>query len=308
MRPVPDFILHHYEISPFSEKVRRILAWKKIAWTSVRAPAVMPKPDLVALTGGYRRIPVLQVGADIYCDTSLIARVLERAAPEPTLHPSPLAESLAEWADAQLFLAASIVAMRPTRFEDSLRWLTQDELSKIVEDRKAMRADTRRPMSVATARGHLSVYLARLDGHLATRPFLQGDAPCIADFSVYHSAWFLERLAPEPLASFPALRAWMERIAAPPCEPAKTIDALAAIDIARDAGGVFTTAELDDPASPVARGERVVVRALDYARDPIAGEIAQVSAAEIVLKREDERAGVVFVHFPRIGYEIERPA
>lgn len=303
---MPDLILHQYEMSPFSEKIRRILAWKRIRWTAVRAPAVMPKPDLVALTGGYRRIPVLQVGNDVYCDTSLIARVLERESPEPTLYPTPMAESVAEWADVQLFLVAVIVGMRPTRFDDSLRWLTPDELSKIMDDRKAMRAGTPRPMSFEIARGHLAAYLARVDAHLASRTFLLGEVPCIADFSVYHSAWFLERLAPEPLAGFAALVRWMERVAAPVCDAVSTIDALEAIRIAHDANTTFHPTEPFDPTCPVAAGDRVVVRALDYGRDPIEGELVHSSSTELVLKREDARAGVVFLHFPRIGFGIER--
>ena len=71
-----DLILHHYPMSPFSEKVRLILGHKQLAWKSVLIPSVMPKPDVVALTGGYRRTPFLQIGADIYCDTALIARRL----------------------------------------------------------------------------------------------------------------------------------------------------------------------------------------------------------------------------------------
>ena len=75
MRP-PDLVLHHYPESPYAEKVRRILGFKGLAWKSVTIPMMMPKPDLLALTGGYRKTPVLQIGADVYCDTDLIARVL----------------------------------------------------------------------------------------------------------------------------------------------------------------------------------------------------------------------------------------
>src|SRR5690242_6210815 len=96
-------ILHHYDLSPFSEKIRRILTYKQLAYTAVRAPAVMPKPDLIALTGGYRRIPVLQRGNHVYCDTRLIARVLDDERPTPTLYPSPLMAAVAEWADVHLF-------------------------------------------------------------------------------------------------------------------------------------------------------------------------------------------------------------
>ena len=97
-----DIILHHYPSSPFAEKIRKILGFKKISWNSVIIPVIMPKPDLTALTGGYRRTPVLQIGDDIYCDTALIADVLERRVPAPSLYPAPiagLARTLAQWAD-----------------------------------------------------------------------------------------------------------------------------------------------------------------------------------------------------------------
>jgi len=84
---VQDILFHQYDSSPFSEKVCVCLGIKKLAWTAVDQPVIMPKPELVALTGGYRRIPVMQIGADIYCDSQLIVRELERRFPEPTLFP-----------------------------------------------------------------------------------------------------------------------------------------------------------------------------------------------------------------------------
>ena len=83
-----ELILHHFDWSPYAEKVRVLFGIKGLAWRSVQIPMVMPKPDLTALTGGYRKTPVLQVGADIYCDTNLIARELDRRFPDPPLFPS----------------------------------------------------------------------------------------------------------------------------------------------------------------------------------------------------------------------------
>jgi len=71
------WILHHYDFSNFSEKVRLMLGLKGIAWDSVEIPSHLPKPDYLPLTGGYRRTPSLQIGADVYCDTHLIAEVIE---------------------------------------------------------------------------------------------------------------------------------------------------------------------------------------------------------------------------------------
>ena len=110
-----DLILHHYATSPFSEKVRLVLGHKRLAWHSVVVPMMLPKPDVIALTGGYRRTPFLQIGADIYCDSALICRVLDRLQPEPPLVPHTalgIAGVVAQWADASLFWAAVPYAMR----------------------------------------------------------------------------------------------------------------------------------------------------------------------------------------------------
>ena len=84
-----ELILHHYDRSPFSEKVRLIFGLKRLEWRSVVQPMVLPKPALTPLTGGLRRIPVLQIGADVYCDTNLIAAELDRRFPDPPLFGPP---------------------------------------------------------------------------------------------------------------------------------------------------------------------------------------------------------------------------
>jgi glutathione S-transferase len=107
--PGPDAaspILHHYDFSPFSEKIRLALGIKGLHWQSVIAPSVMPKPELVALTGGYRHIPVLQIGADVFCDTRTIVRELDRRWPSPPLDDpatSGLATAVEAWAESDLF-------------------------------------------------------------------------------------------------------------------------------------------------------------------------------------------------------------
>src|SRR5213079_3614481 len=115
--PMTDIILHHYDTSPYSEKVRLGFGLKGLAWASVELPQIMPKPNLTALTGGYRKTPVLQIGADIYCDSQLIMRELERRYPTPSFYPAGrgAADALAWWAEKTIFLpAVSIVfAKRP---------------------------------------------------------------------------------------------------------------------------------------------------------------------------------------------------
>ncbi len=111
-----ELILHHYPTSPFAEKARLMLGFKQLSWRSVMIPPLMPKPDLTALTGGYRKTPVLQVGADIYCDTALIARRLEAEKATPALLPDAQAFNvslLAQWADSVLFQHAVALVFQP---------------------------------------------------------------------------------------------------------------------------------------------------------------------------------------------------
>jgi glutathione S-transferase len=304
---VADLILHEYPLSPFSEKIRRILAYKRLPWRSVRAPAVMPKPDLLALTGGYRRIPVLQIDNHAYCDSSLIARKLEALAPEPTLYPTPLADSVAEWADTSLFDATSPVIMRPSRFDDLLQMMTKPELDALLPDRKAMGEDARRrPPTPKNALVHLTLFLARLDRALADRDYLFGSAPSIADFSAYHCCWILERVGPEPLAPHEQLRAWMARIAALPTPAVTPLSAADALRICREThAGTGEALEFADPMG-FAPEQAVCIRAADYGRDPIEGALVGSTRDEIVLRRANAFAGTVYVHFPRLGFEIAK--
>ena len=105
-------ILHHYDLSPYAEKIRLVFGLKALPWRSVRIPIVMPKPDLVELTGGYRRTPTLQVGADLYCDTKVIARALERIAPHPTLYPArseAILPGLSRWAETSFMMVVTAI-------------------------------------------------------------------------------------------------------------------------------------------------------------------------------------------------------
>jgi len=116
----PDqIILHHYPQSPVAEKVRIVLGMKGLNWKSVEIPRLPPKPNLIALTGGYRLTPVMQIGADVYCDTKCINRELQRRFPTPTLFPGGsegMAWGVGEWTDGPLFkdvVTVALVKMAP---------------------------------------------------------------------------------------------------------------------------------------------------------------------------------------------------
>lgn len=306
-----DLIFHHYPTSPFSEKIRLIFGYKKLAWRSVIIPHIMPKPNLVALTGGYRRTPVLQIGADIYCDTALIADVLDRIAPSPSLYPAHvagLARTLAQWADSTLFWTVVPYVFKPATVQNMLGQMTPEQMKAFSEDRAAMRGNAPR-MSVAEAAGNLAEYLRRLEGMLAGgNPYLLGEQPTIADFSVYHCIWFLKRAEPVSgmLDNAPQLRSWADRMAAIGHHQSEKMSDQEALEIARGSKPASTGLSSLFDTHGVTLGDRVAITPTDYALDPVEGELVISSAHEFAVRRTDPNAGDVVVHFPRLGFQLKK--
>jgi glutathione S-transferase len=306
-----DFILHHYPTSPFAEKIRLILGLKRLQWRSVLIPRVMPKPDVVALTGGYRKTPVAQIGADIYCDTALIARKLEQLAPAPALYPAAQAASihaLCQWADSVLFQLAVVTGFQPGVMEATFS--SPQEMKVFIEDRAAMRKNAAsRRMPLAEVKPALAAFLRRFDAQLADgRAYALGEEPTLADFSLYHPLWFL-RVRPPLLPLLEPHRhlgAWMARMAALGHGKPLELDSAQAIEIANRAKPAGMKAESD--ADGFQPGDRVEVLPTDYGLDPVAGELVACTAEEIALRRHDPRAGEVVVHFPRLHYEMRKHA
>ncbi len=302
-----DLILHHYPGSPFSQKVRWVLGYKSLTWKSVIAPTVMPKPDVTALTGGYRRAPFMQIDADIYCDSALMCQVIDRLQPEPSLYPAPMAgfaEMVAQWADSTLFWTAVPYTLQPAGVVHVLKGATPEMMKAFAADRAAMNPNFRRP-TLADGGAALHTYLQRLEALLADgRSFLLGAAACIADFSAAQSIWFM-RLAPpvaEVLVAYPKVEAWY-----------RTVDAFGQGDFSKmtSAEAIAVAARgVHAPVSFVAEngleeGASVTVTPTDYAHDPVAGRLVGLSREESVVERRDDRAGLVRVHFPRIGFQIK---
>jgi glutathione S-transferase len=306
---VSQLVLHHYPTSPFAEKIRLIFGFKSLHWASVHIPMVMPKPDVVALTGGYRKTPVLQIGADIYCDTALIADVIEAFAPSPSLYPTgaaAAARTLAQWADSTLFWTAIPYTLQPAGLEQLFKGSPPEAIKAFGEDRSAFRANLPR-MRAPESRAALGIYLERLEEMLGEQSFFLGAEPSVADFSLYHCLWFIVRGGPPAaiLEAFPRIAAWRERLRAFGHGTHDELDSAAAIAIARQAAPL-SSAGIDVDTHGIAAGDRVMVAATDTGTEPIHGDLYALTRDRISITREDSRAGRVAVHFPRLGFELRR--
>ncbi len=295
-----DLILHHYDVSPYAEKIRLAMGLKGLAWRSVHIPMVAPKPDLTALTGGYRLTPVLQIGADIYCDTRRIVAVLEERKPEPSVYPAgqvARTQGLSFWGESA-FMEVITLFMGQGVFPQDF-----------IEDRQNMIPGGFDPSQatpvIPSKRDQVRARLDVLERQLAAgEPFLMGERPSLADLSVYHPLWGLRSFPALAglLEPFPGVGAWMDRVAAIGHGEPSELGSDEAIEIARAAIPTATSAE--DPGDPNGRkpGDRVRILPEPYGLCPVEGELVAADAQAIAIRRHDERAGEVVVHFPREGY------
>jgi glutathione S-transferase len=300
-----ELILHHFDRSPFAEKVRLMLGLKGLAWRSVEIPMVMPKPQLTALTGGYRKTPVLQIGADIYCDTRLIAAELEARFAHPTLFPGGhrgLSMALAAWSDRAFFEPGAGLSMG----------LNKAGLPEaVIKDRKAffnfMDFDTLEqqiPHLTTQFRAQADLLEQQLgDG----RHFMWGDEAGLADIHAYFPVWMARGNVPIAAAIFGCyekMQAWESRMRSMGHGTPLPMSAAEALAVAREA--TATKGSGVDPADALGMraGDRVQVVPEDYGKDPVAGELVTLSLHEVAVRRVDSVSGTVVVHFPRIGYRI----
>jgi glutathione S-transferase len=306
MPATPPIILHHFEASPFSEKVRIVFGLKNIAWTSVLISRIMPRPDLMPMTGGYRRTPVMQVGADIYCDSQCILRELERRFPEPTLFPDGnegLAWATAMWTDRSFFqntvnlVFGSLADKVPQDFIED-----REKLRGAKFDVAAMKA------AIPQMRDQFRAHLQWIETELGNgRSWLSGEKAGLCDVHTYMNIWYVRQNLPhadEMFAEFGKLRAWETRMRAIGHGRRSEMSTAAALDLATAA--TPQTTELADPHDPNGRkpGDRVEVMPDDYGKIKVSGEIVALSPQHIAIRRHDPLAGDVVVHFPRAGFLV----
>jgi len=296
-------ILHQYDSSPFSEKVRVCLGIKGLEWQACDQPVIMPKPDLTPLTGGYRRIPVLQIGADIYCDSALIVREIDRRFPEISLFPTGnrgMANVTELWADRTLFQSA-VMAIFGT--------LGENVDPAFIKDREALSGQ---PFNVQAMKALVPFAITQIKAQAALlaeqlangQPFLEGDKPGLADAAAYYNFWFIRTFCPGLVDRFddlPQLDAWYDRVKAIGHGKRSETSAADALTVAQTSTPVATAIL---PSDNALAGTKVAVAAADYGRDPIIGILAGSTHTSLTIEREDASLGTIKVHVPRLGYSL----
>ncbi len=314
MADAHSIILHHFDRSPFSEKMRLAFRLKNLGWSSVEIPSILPKPDLMPLTGGYRRTPVLQIGADIYCDTAIMLPELERRFQLPSLNlpgHEGLAKMVAAWTDGKWFQAsvgiifAAVGDQMPQAFIDD-----RTKMSGRAFDLEAMKAAA--PFLRDQWRTQLMWLEERLSGgqEAGVGHWLVGTKPGMIDVHAFMNPWFVEQNVPDFLAacfdSAPLTQNWYERlkdVKGPVPEP---ITGEIALDIARAAAPRLKPASTAQDMRDFVPGDHVAICPDDYAKDWVEGELVVANSERVIIARHDGVAENLHLHFPRVGYLLRR--
>jgi glutathione S-transferase len=299
-------LFHEYALSPFSEKLRRVFGYKSIAYASVDQPMWMPKPHLTPMTGGYRRIPVMQLGADVYCDTTLIARKIEQLHPDRPILPPALegAVHAAElWADKLLFAACV-----PVVFSGLASMLP----AELMEDRKRMRPELNPELltrAVPTCLATLTAACDRLERTFAAQPFLLGKEFTLADAALFHCLWFV-RNAPAGggiLARYTRLGEWLKRLETYGSGAPEALEAEEALAIARrsEPSEEPLGRSVAEDVTGVMPGDAVAICSDDLPQDVFRGNVVAITTEELVIERKTDEVGRIRQHFPRTGYIVQ---
>jgi glutathione S-transferase len=302
---MPDLILHHYPASPLSEKIRVILGLKKLSWCSVEIPNLPPKPDVMPLTAGYRRTPIMQIGADVFCDSQRILSELECRKPSKANN-TGLVQIINRWCD-DLFHPVVKVAITassnelPNEFLEDRRKLFLNDYSDI-ESAKA-----RIPYYTEQVRAQLAqaeISLKEQNG------FLISSSASIADASLFALTWFIRRRwknGAKFLEGFPNICRWEESIKSIGHGTPSDMASEKALDIAKETETTFK-AQIDaDDIHSLSTGDRVsITPKANTGEKGVRGNVHIAEKNRISVLHKNDRVGTICIHFPKIGYVIER--
>jgi glutathione S-transferase len=257
---------------------------------------------LSLLAGGYRRIPVAQIGADIYCDTALISQQIIARATSPLAADSEAVVALADHAEQQAFFAAIRQNSQLKTAMGLILKLGFKGMLAFAKDRATFAVGYGPAMlTPAEARAVFKQYLEDLASNLSSALFLGGHTPCVGDFRCYHPIFLAVAFQSVKEAQLPqAVRAWMKRVEAFGWGQVSVMTDLDALEVAR-----AETPELMSEAATAHAdvGEWVTVSPTDTGKVPVTGTLVGMDAERISLLRRSEDVGDVHVHFPTAGFE-----
>jgi glutathione S-transferase len=193
-------VLHQFAISPFCDKVRRVLHHKKVPFETREVPLLDVTTGALRHRTGTGKVPALEHDGELVTDSTEIAHYLEEHFPERPLVPkdSRLAAQchlLEDWADESLYFLE--VYLRFLLPHNASRWVAElvhadpaplRAIAPLMVPRVLRRTLYQQGLGrkkVDHVLRDLDRHLVALEAMLAGHEWLVGDAISLADIAVF---------------------------------------------------------------------------------------------------------------------------
>lgn len=287
----------------------------------------MPRPDLAAIDVGYRKIPIMAIGKDVYCDSRLILSKLESVYPESTLSPSTPAEGglrkLFENYATDGGIFGNAVKLIPFWHDNGL---LKNEV--FLNDRQKLMGGRRMTAEAMEAGRPDGLQHLRQAFHLLETTFLADgrdwilatQAPSLADIdAVWPFEWLMldpnmKDALPEAYVSakiFPKTFAWVNRFMAF-VEKSKSahpkpisLDGKAMAQRILDSTSTDEIGFIRDDPLKLQQGDEVEIFPSDYGQTgKTVGQLIGLTTNEVTIRNSKG----LHVHFPRWNFSIKKRA
>ncbi|KIY73763.1 hypothetical protein CYLTODRAFT_193631 [Cylindrobasidium torrendii FP15055 ss-10] len=327
MTSQPPVIIYRYNASPFSIKIDNVLLLKGIDAQRVNVQSYLPRPEITNLLGvGYRRIPIVAIGGDVYCDTSLIASALERRFPPAkgygTIFPKRVdggsADAVLVQNYAQFYADNIIFPLAPA----FLPW--EKFPDEFLKDRESFAgAPMNRNYLVALRPKNYSILVSHITEELLAdgRDWLFNTVtPSLADVALHFPiAWAMQFPSAKDLInsdSFPRTFKWMQRLNNAFDDLRKTVKTPKISG--EDAAKTIASSSREDEAVVgfdtteanrlgLKRGDIVDIAPQDTGRKNFTtGPLICLNREEYVIETKGTSGDTFRIHLPRVGYSIRK--
>ncbi len=301
-----SIILHHYPLSPYSEKIRAMLAYTDTAWKSCITSEAPPRGDLDILSGGYSRIPIGQIGADIYCDSNLLADEIAALSKTPALANEKLnAEQLEQrqWVESKLFFACVNRAFSISLLSRIAKEKGVLNLGHFLKDRIQMGAKAAISMgSPKSAPKYINQGFNLLTEGMGTNAFIGGNSPNLVDFALYHCFWFLAEVGErDDLNENPQVLDWYQRMHSYQSSPVDEIGIESALSEAKIANPKRLAKRFTQDHRI---GADITIAPSDYRQIPVTGKLVGADSQRWIIERNHPETGKLHLHFPTHGVNV----
>lgn len=299
-------ILHHTPRSPFSEKVRLMLDLSEKNWMHVRAPIHSNKRRIqrVLVEGYSRRIPLLQIGADIYCDSSVISDQLAISTGIPEYSKENLGEfkkyavDLEEKGFTAFFVSIPQKQLLSAYFKD----YSFKDFYGFVAGRVGSFKGVELPKpNVDDEKRKKEDILNECEEKLSTSKYLiTSEKPTLADFTLYHLIWYsLKANMTDLFAGRPNVKKWYYGMSNGRKALPNEIKGVDALKIAKDNRPIVIPEDMKN--GPMV-GKEVSLIPDDVSGPgtlPVTGVVVGENENKIILKRVTKETGTIHIHFPK---------